>query len=122
MLAAGVVGGVSARGRFRRRASLREQQDSAPWVIALFLGLATVAWLVVFANRHVPYGNELWWQFAFHASEPRSLRASLFAAVIAATYGLWRLLRPVPPPMTAPSESGMEGVAARTAVGRVSSR
>ena len=52
--------------------------------------LVTAAWLVVFAYRHVPYDNELWWQFAFHASAPRSLRASLLAAMIAAAYGLWR--------------------------------
>ena len=115
VLAAVVVVLVLARSRFQRRASLSEQHYSGPWIIALFLVLATVAWLVVFANRHVPYGKELWWQFAFHASEPRSLRASLLAAVIAAAYGLWRLLRPVQPPVTAPSESDMERVVALTA-------
>ncbi len=115
VLAAVVVLLILARTRFQRRASLIEQHYSGPWIIALFLVLATVAWLVVFANRHVPYGRELWWQFAFHASEPRSLRASLLAAVIAAAYGLWRLLRPAPPPMTAPSESDMERVAALVA-------
>ncbi len=115
VLAAVVVVLVLARSRFQRRASLSEQHYSGPWIIALVLVLATVAWLVVFANRHVPYGTELWWQFAFHASAPRSLRASLLAAVIAAAYGLWRLLRPVQPPMTAPSESDMERVAALTA-------
>jgi phosphatidylglycerol lysyltransferase len=103
---------VSARGRFRRRASLIEQHYSGPWIIALFLVLVTAAWLVIFANRHVPYGNELWWQFAFHASAPRSLRASLFAAVIAAAYGLWRVLRPAPPRIAAPSDEEMERAAA----------
>ncbi len=73
--------------------------------------LITVAWLVIFANRHVPYDNQLWWEFAFHASAPRSLRASLFAAVIAAAYGLWRLLRPAPPPMSAPREADLERAA-----------
>src|SRR4029077_16477367 len=75
---------VLARGRFLRRTSLIEQHYSGPWIIALFLVLITAAWLVIFANRHVPYDNQLWWEFAFHASAPRSLRASLFAAVIAA--------------------------------------
>ena len=100
-----------ARGRFRRRVSLIDQQYSGPWIVALFLVLITVAWLVVFANRHVPYDNQLWWDFAFHASAPRSLRASLFAAVIAAAYGLWRLLRPAPPPMSAPREADLERAA-----------
>ncbi len=106
---------VSARGRFRRRASLIDQHYSGPWIVALFLVLVTVAWLVVFAYRHVPYGNELWWEFAFHASAPRSLRASLFAAVIAAAYGLWRLLRPAPPPMSPPSQADLNVVAALVA-------
>ncbi|GAC1330868.1 MAG: bifunctional lysylphosphatidylglycerol flippase/synthetase MprF [Steroidobacteraceae bacterium] len=103
---------VSARRRFRRRVSLVEQHYSGPWIIALFVVLGTVAWLVIFAYRNLPYGNDLWWQFAFHASAPRSLRASLFAAVIAAAYGLWRLLRPAPPPILAPRGPDLEHVAA----------
>ncbi len=103
---------VLARGRFLRRASLIEQHYSGPWIVALFLVLITAAWLVIFAYRHVPYDNQLWWEFAFHASAPRSLRASLLAAVIAAAYGLWRLLRPAKPPMTAPREADLERVAA----------
>jgi phosphatidylglycerol lysyltransferase len=75
------------------------------------------AWLVIFAYRHVPYDNQLWWEFAFQASAPRSLRASLLAAVIAAAYGLWRLLRPAPPPRSIPGEADMERVAALIAQG-----
>ena len=102
---------VLARGRFQRRASLIEQHYTRPWIIALFLVLATAAWLVIFANRHVPYDNQLWWEFAFHASAPRSLRASLLAAVIAAAYGLWRVLRPATPPLSAPSADDMRRAA-----------
>jgi phosphatidylglycerol lysyltransferase len=112
VLAAVIIALVSARGRFRRRASLIEQHYTGPWIVALFLVLVTVAWLVIFAYRHVPYDNQLWWQFAFQAPAPRSLRASLFAAVIAAAYGLWRLLRPAPPPMSVPSDADLERVAA----------
>jgi phosphatidylglycerol lysyltransferase len=102
----------SARSRFRRRASLIEQHYSGGWILALCLVLVTVAWLVIFANRHVPYDNQLWWEFAFHESAPRSLRASLLAAVIAATYGLWRLLRPAKAAASAPGEADLERVAA----------
>jgi phosphatidylglycerol lysyltransferase len=101
-----------ARGRFLRRVSLIEQHYSGAWIVALFLVLITAAWLVIFTHRHVPYDNQLWWEFAFHASAPRSLRASLFAAVIAAAYGLWRLLRPATPPVSAPSEADLETAAA----------
>ena len=111
ILALVVVVLVSARGRFQRRASLIEQHYSGPWIIALCLVLLMAAWLVIFAYRHVPYDNQLWWEFAFQASAPRSLRASLLAAVIAAAYGLWRLLRPAPPPKSMPGAADMERVA-----------
>jgi phosphatidylglycerol lysyltransferase len=112
ILALVVVVLVLARSRFRRRTSLIEQHYSGPWIVALFLVLATAAWLVLFAYRHVPYGKELWWEFAFHASAPRSLRASLLAAMIAAAYGLWRLLRPAPPRPSAPTGEELQRAAA----------
>jgi phosphatidylglycerol lysyltransferase len=102
---------VSARGRFRRRASLLDQHYSGRWIVAFLLVLATAGWLVIFAYRHLPYDNELWWQFAFHASAPRSLRASLLAVMIAAAYGLWRVLRPAPPRFSAPLPADLESVA-----------
>jgi phosphatidylglycerol lysyltransferase len=73
--------------------------------------LLTAAWLVIFAYRHLPYDNELWWQFAFHASAPRSLRASMLAVIIGAAYGLWRVLRPAPPRFSAPNQADLETVA-----------
>jgi phosphatidylglycerol lysyltransferase len=111
VLALVVIMLASARSRFRRRASLMEQHYSAAWVAAFFLVLAMAAWLVLFAYRHLPYDNELWWQFAFQASAPRSLRASLLALMIGAAYGLWRVLRPAPPRFSAPKPADLECVA-----------
>jgi phosphatidylglycerol lysyltransferase len=102
ILAGVVVLLVSARARFARRASLIEQRFSVPWIIAVCLVLGTAVFLVLFAYRNVPYGKELWWQFGFEASAPRSLRALLLAAMVAAAYALWRLLRPSRPPIRAP--------------------
>jgi phosphatidylglycerol lysyltransferase len=103
---------VSARSRFRRRASLIEQRFSVSWVAAVLLVLGAAAWLVMFAYRHVPYSNQLWWQFAFEAPAPRSLRGLLLAAMTAAVYALWRLLRPSKPPILPPSEADLERAAA----------
>jgi phosphatidylglycerol lysyltransferase len=111
VLAMVVIMLASARSRFRRRASLIEQHFSTAWVAAFFLVLAMAAWLVLFAYRHLPYDNELWWQFAFQASAPRSLRASLLAVMIGAAYGLWRVLRPAPPRFSAPKREDLERVA-----------
>ncbi len=101
-----------ARGRFPRHASLLDQRYSGRWVAALVLVLATAAWLVAFSYRHVPYANDLWWEFAFRAQAPRSLRAVLLAVVLAAAYGLWRLLRPGVPRATAPGEADLARVEA----------
>jgi phosphatidylglycerol lysyltransferase len=99
---------VSARARFRRRASLIEQRFSGPWIIAVLLVLSVAVWLVLFAYRHVPYEKDLWWEFAFEASAPRSLRALLLAAMVAAAYGMWRLLRPSKPPVSSPGKDDLE--------------
>jgi phosphatidylglycerol lysyltransferase len=112
VLALVVIMLASARSRFRRRASLIEQHYSSAWTAAFFLVLLMAGWLVLFAYRHLPYDNELWWQFAFHASAPRSLRASLLAVMIGAAYGLWRVLRPAPPRFSAPTSADLECVAA----------
>jgi len=111
ILAVVVIMLTSARSRFRRRASLIEQHYSSAWIAAFFLVLLLAAWLVLFAYRHLPYDNELWWQFAFEASAPRSLRASLLAVMIGAAYGLWRVLRPAPPRFSAPKSADLERVA-----------
>jgi phosphatidylglycerol lysyltransferase len=112
VLAVVVILLASARSRFRRRASLIEQHYSSAWIAAFFLVLLMAGWLVLFAYRHLPYDNELWWQFAFQASAPRSLRASLLAVMIGAAYGLWRVLRPERPRFTAPKSADLECVAA----------
>jgi phosphatidylglycerol lysyltransferase len=112
VLAAVVALLFSARERFRRPASLIEQRYSGPWIIAVLVVLGTAAWLVAFAYRHVPYDRDLWWQFAFEASAPRSLRAWLLAVVIAAVYGLWRLLRPSKPKIAPPGPDDLEQAAA----------
>ncbi|MFI4889069.1 MAG: bifunctional lysylphosphatidylglycerol flippase/synthetase MprF [Steroidobacterales bacterium] len=103
---------VASRERFARRASLIEQRFSTPWLVALALVLGAATLLVGFAYRHVPYANDLWWQFAFEAPAPRSLRALLLALVVTAAYGLWRLLRPAPPALVRPSDADLASAAA----------
>ncbi|HUY83179.1 MAG TPA: bifunctional lysylphosphatidylglycerol flippase/synthetase MprF, partial [Steroidobacteraceae bacterium] len=101
-----------ARSRFPRRASLLDQRFSVRWVVALVLVLATTAWLVAFSYRHVPYANDLWWEFALRAEAPRSLRALLLAVILAAAYGLWRVLRPAVPLFAAPTGQDLDRVEA----------
>jgi phosphatidylglycerol lysyltransferase len=99
---------ISARKRFRRRASIIEQRFSLSWVVAMLFVLGAAVWLVLFAYRHVPYSKELWWEFAFRSPAPRSLRGLLMAAMTAAAYALYRLLRPSKPAMLPPSSADLE--------------
>ena len=99
---------ISARSRFRRRASLIEQRFSGSWIVAVLLVLGTSVGLVLLAYRQVPYAKDLWWEFAFEASAPRSLRALLVAAMVAAIYALWRLLRPSKPALSNPAADDFE--------------
>jgi phosphatidylglycerol lysyltransferase len=99
---------ISARARFRRRASIIEQRFSLSWVVAMLFVLGAAVWLVLFAYRHVPYSKELWWEFAFRSPAPRSLRGLLMAAMTAAAYALYRLLRPSKPAMLPPSGADLE--------------
>ncbi len=111
ILGAVAVGLISARARFRRRASLIEQRFSLSWGVAVILVLGAAVWLVLFDYRHVPYSKDLWWEFAFDSPAPRSLRALLVAAMMAAAYALWRLLRPSKPAISAPSPTDLERAA-----------
>lgn len=54
------------------------------WVVSLIVLMAAIFWIGLFAYSHVPYRNELWWDFTWHGDASRYLRASLAAAIILA--------------------------------------
>ncbi|HET8882234.1 MAG TPA: bifunctional lysylphosphatidylglycerol flippase/synthetase MprF, partial [Solimonas sp.] len=91
-----------SRREFYRRASLLSQSFSLTWFIAVGCLVAAVFWVLFFVYRDVPYGNELWWQFAFDAHAPRSLRAFTGIAVVMLSYAFWQLLRPTSGTMARP--------------------
>ena len=108
-----VLGGLAAcRREFDRRAALLDAPLSAPWIVAVLLVVVGVTWLLLVAYRHVEYTNDLWWRFEFEGDAPRSLRASVGAAVLLATVGVSRLLRHAPPAPVAPSPEERARVAA----------
>jgi phosphatidylglycerol lysyltransferase len=83
-----------SRRWFHRRTALWAERFSPGWTVAVMVALGGTVWLVLFAYRHVEYSNELWWRFALAGDAPRSLRAAVGAAVLAATFALYRLLAP----------------------------
>ena len=90
-------------------------------VVTTLVVLGAAIFLVLVAYRNVPYGKELWWQFGFEASAPRSLRALMLATVVAAAYGLWRLLRPSRPRFLPPGPDDLRDAKAVIADGRTAS-
>ncbi len=89
---AGVIALLApARKLFHRRAVLFAKPN-ALWVLAVCTLTAAIAWIGLFATKHVQYANELWWKFEFSHDAPRMLRASLGIAVVAAIAGLRLLL------------------------------
>lgn len=87
---------VPSRRLFERRAALFDTRFSPGWIVAIAAAFGASLWIGVFAYRHVDYAQELWWQVALHDDAPRFLRASLGAAVVLFSFGVARLLRPLP--------------------------
>jgi phosphatidylglycerol lysyltransferase len=82
-----------SRAEFYRRGAVLAQEYSVGWVAAIVLGVGFAVWVGFLSFRHVPYSQELWWQFAFHSGAPRMLRAGLVAGLALATLAFWKLLR-----------------------------
>jgi len=93
---------------FYRRSSLIAQSFSPGWLAAIALILIGAGFVVVLAYRHVDYAHELWWQFAFEAHAPRSLRALAAGSLVLAAFAFARLLRPAPPLELATSQEDLE--------------
>jgi phosphatidylglycerol lysyltransferase len=94
------------RREFYRRASLVTEPLSPRWLVAV--GVAIIASIAVgmIAYQEVPYQNELWWQFAFDATAPRMMRASLVAVLGLGIVATLRLMQPSrrPAPLPTPAE------------------
>lgn len=85
---------VISRHQFDRRSSLFSERLEPEWLLAVGGVLAGCAGILFFAYNEVGYTRGLWWQFAFDAQAPRSLRALLAVALLAMGYSAWQLLRP----------------------------
>lgn len=90
---------IASRRQFTRRASLFAQPFDAGWTLAVGAVVAAIAALMFLVYRDVAYARELWWQFAFDAHAPRSLRALAAVSVLALVVSLRQLFRPAAPPI-----------------------
>ena len=98
-----LIGLVSSRKHFYRKASLFNEGFGPGWIAAIVLVLLSSAWLGFFSYKHVEYSHDLWWRFQFRADAPRFMRASVGAVALLLMFAIQRLLRPAPPQPQPPS-------------------
>ncbi|AJP74781.1 bifunctional lysylphosphatidylglycerol flippase/synthetase MprF [Sphingomonas hengshuiensis] len=92
-----VLLGVAALLQYSRRGFYRSAGiGAAPiarwWWAAALIALALSAWAGLFAYKHIPYSDEMWWDFAWHGNAPRFLRATLGATMLVAGWAFWRIM------------------------------
>jgi phosphatidylglycerol lysyltransferase len=108
LLAAVMLPLWSTREQFYRKASLLAEPLAPAWAASAAIAIGASVWVGMLAYRHVPYADELWWQFALDAHAPRMLRASLLAVLLLGAFAVLRLLAPVRAPASAPSRADLE--------------
>jgi phosphatidylglycerol lysyltransferase len=77
------------------------------WLASIAVVLIVAFWVLFFAFRHVPYCQDLWWQFAFDGRAPRALRATLGATLFASGVAVWQMLRLAPGNVVPPTEADL---------------
>jgi phosphatidylglycerol lysyltransferase len=102
LLAAAMLPLWWTRKQFYRKSSLLTEPLSAAWLASASVAIGAATWVGLLAYRHVPYANELWWQFELDGQAPRMLRASLLAVLLLGAFAAYRLLAPA---RTAPARS-----------------
>lgn len=90
LVALGILGLL--RPAFYRAESASALRLDGRWLISVTALLAALFWIGLFAHSHVPYRDDLWWQFTWHGDASRFLRASLAGAIILAAIALNALL------------------------------
>jgi phosphatidylglycerol lysyltransferase len=85
---------LAGRQAFTRRASLLSASITPGWWASIAVVMAASLWILFFSFRDISYTHDLWWQFAFDAEAPRSLRATIGASTLALAIAVWHLLRP----------------------------
>lgn len=96
LLAILVLALLPSRRLFHRKASLGQALTSS-WLLAVAVLIGGAIIVLLFVYRDVEYSHALWWQFAFDAEAPRSLRAMLGLTVVAMGICLFSLMRPAAP-------------------------
>lgn len=97
-----VVALLANRRVFNRPASLMRQALGPQWLAGMAVLLIAATGILLFVYQDTAYSHVLWWQFEMSNEVPRSLRALLGTAILAAMAAIYSLLAPSiqrPPPL-----------------------
>ena len=101
---------LPTRPYFYRHTALLREPLSPGWLAAIAVVLLGVAWIGIFAYRHVEYSSELWWQFELDGDASRFLRSGVAVSLALTVFGLIKLLGHAPPRSDEPQAEDMERV------------
>lgn len=103
---------LAANGGAFDRGERLSQAVISPAGLTAIAGVLVAAGAVgLFAYKDVAYRDDLWWTFLLHGDAPRFLRAGVGVAIVALMIFVWRLSRPSPPKIVAPTETDLERAA-----------
>lgn len=100
---------IPTRSLFYKKSSFFSEVLTKEWLLTILMVILAFTWLGFFAYRHVEYGDELWWTFAFDAAAPRFLRTLVAISVLAGSVALLKLFKPSKPSV-APVEEDAEKI------------
>jgi phosphatidylglycerol lysyltransferase len=88
---------IPFKAKFHRHAGIWTRRFSLQWwgLIIAIVGLAI--WFGFYSSRHVPYGNDLWWEYSFDNDAARLLRGLVGSLMILVFVALIQYFRPAPP-------------------------
>ncbi len=111
---------LPCRRYFYRKSSLFAEGFTPGWAVTIVLIFASSVWLGFFANKHVAYSADLWWQFALHGDAPRFLRAAVGAGALLLFFSVAKLLKPATRPPQPSAAVAMDRVRRIVAASRAS--
>lgn len=103
---------LPTRPYFYRHTALLREPLSPRWLAAVAVVLLGVAWIGLFAYRHVEYSSELWWQFELDGDASRFLRSGVAVSLVLVVFGAFRLLGHASPRKLESGPPDMDQVAA----------
>ena len=85
------------RAKFHRHAGIWTRRFTVQWWGLILSIMGLTFWFGFYAQKHIGYESDLWWQYSFENDASRLLRGIAGSALILLFVALMQWLRPAPP-------------------------